>query len=255
MDLPELKDAWEVISDWYDGKQGETGDLWHRSLIDPPLLALIGDPKGREILDLGCGNGYLSRRLARNGARVTAVDASKRMIENAKKHDPDNSLKITYILSNASQLESLREAVFDIVYANMSLMDIEDAEGAISEVGRVLRKGGRFIASISHPCFDNGSNSGWVIEKTFSHSKIYRRIKAYRKSFPDEIPWKVHSENVFTIAYHRPLSWYARVIAKSGLAITSLEEPEPTEEFFEKESDSAGFLEVPLHLVIGAVKI
>ncbi len=250
--------GWEDLSDWYDTKQGDTGDLWHRALIDPPLLRLIGDVRDKDVLDLGCGNGYLSRRLARNGARVTAVDSSQRMIENARKHDPHDELGIKYILSSAGSLDSIKENSFDLVFANMSLMDIEDAEGAVSEVGRVLRKGGRFVASISHPCFDNGSNSGWVTERNFYEATVYRRIRAYRKPFPDEIPWKLpqSDEKMFTTAFHRPLNWYARVLAKSGLAIRSLEEPEPTEELIEKDPDDApGLLEVPLHLVIEAVKI
>ena len=142
----------------------------------PPILNLIGDPKGKVIPDLGCGSGYLSRRLARQGATITAVDSSSKMMGNAKKHDQANELGINYILTNANHLESLADGSFDIVFANMSLMGIEDAEGAISEVDRVLKRGGRFIACISHPCFDNGSNSGWIIEKGLYNSKTYRRI-------------------------------------------------------------------------------
>jgi ubiquinone/menaquinone biosynthesis C-methylase UbiE len=219
---------------------------------------VIGDPKDKDLLDLGCGNGYLARRLAKSGARVTAIDSSPRMIENARKHDPNDSLGIRYVLTSAGSLDSIAKDSFDLVYANMSLMDIEDAEAAISEVGRILKRGGRFVASISHPCFDNGSNSGWLVERIYFESKTYRRIRAYRGQFSEQIPWKLpqSGEVKFTTAFHRPLNWYARLIAKHGLAINSLEEPEPTEEFSEKDPvDSPGFLEVPLHLVIGAVKI
>jgi len=59
----------------------------------------------------------------------------------------------------------------------------------------------------------------------------------------------------YTTEFHRPLSWCARTIARSGLAIVALDEQEPTLEFIEKEEDSKGLFEVPLHLVICAVKI
>lgn len=52
---------------WYDEKQGDEGDLWHRSLIDPPLLRLLGSAAGLCVLDMACGNGYLARRFARMG--------------------------------------------------------------------------------------------------------------------------------------------------------------------------------------------
>jgi len=250
----ELKE-WEELSDWYDQKQGETGDLWHRALIDPTLLRLIGDPRGKDILDLGCGNGYLSRRLARQGGRITALDSSLRMIRNARSHDSKNSLKITYVHAEASKLVSIEEESFDLVFANMSLMDIQDGKGAINEVARVLKKGGRFVASICHPCFDNGSNSGWLLEKGMYGTTTYRRIRAYRKPFKERTPWKSPGKNRYTMSFHRPLQWYAGVLHSSGLAITALEEPEPTEEFVEEESDAPGFAEVPLHLVIEAVKL
>jgi ubiquinone/menaquinone biosynthesis C-methylase UbiE len=256
-----LKD-WEAFADWYDRKQGERGDLWHRALIDPVTLRLVGNCARKDVLDLGCGNGYLSRRLARKGARVTAVDSSPRMIKNAKSHDPRNALKIRYVRSNADRLTALPNSSFDMVVANMSLMDIEDAEGAIREAARVLRNGGRLVASISHPCFDTLSNSCWVAEKSLSRPlRVYRKVRAYRTPFAEEVPWRVgESEREYTLGFHRPLNWYARVLSANGLAITALEEPAPTKEFLEEEAkkegdlDAPGFLEVPLHLVIEATK-
>ena len=252
-----MKD-WESLADWYDEKEGEGGDLWHRALIDPVLIRVVGNCDGKAVLDLGCGNGYLSRVFARRGARVTAVDSSPRMVKNAKARDPGNSLKINYITSDAARLKMVDDDSFDLVFANMSLMDIEDGEGAIREVNRVLKPGGRFVASISHPCFDNGSNSGWVSEKsTLESPKVFRRIRSYRSPFSEEIPWRIgEKERKYTRSFHRPLNWYARVLHSNGMSIVSLEEPEPTKELLDKEDPmtAAGFLEAPLHLVIEAVK-
>jgi ubiquinone/menaquinone biosynthesis C-methylase UbiE len=248
--------GWESLSDWYDKKQGDGGDLWHRSLIDPILIKLIGSTTNKSTLDLGCGNGYLSRRFAKQGAIVTAIDSSASMIERAKAHDPKNDLAIKYEVAEAHQLDLLNDESFDIVYANMTLMDMEKAEDAIREVARVLKKRGRFVASLAHPCFDNGKNSSWILEKSYLSSTIYRKITGYRQLFSEEFPWRVsESETIWTRGYHRPLSWYSRILSKSGLAIIALEEPEPTPEFLEKEEQASGFLEVPLHLVIEALKL
>jgi len=258
----EMKD-WEELADWYDRKQGEVGDLWHRTIIDPTLIRVIGECGGKDVLDLGCGNGYLSRRLARAGARVTAVDRSRAMIANAKKHDPDGSLGIRYVHSDAGRLKGVRSSEFDLVFANMSLMDIKNADGAIREVSRVLRRGGRFVASVCHPCYDTMSNAGWVAEKSvYRPLVVYRKVRAYRKQFTELSPWNLgEGRRKYTRSYHRPLNWYARALSHHGLAITALEEPEPTREFFEEEQkkpgdlDAPGFQEVPLHLVFEAVKL
>jgi ubiquinone/menaquinone biosynthesis C-methylase UbiE len=247
---------WDELSDWYDKKQGEEGDLWHRALIDPALLRLVGDPRDKTILDLGCGSGYLSRRLARQGGRLTAVDSSLRMIQNARSHDPENSLNIAYVHCDVGKMDTLARESFDLVFANMSLMDVEDAEGAIGETSRVMKKGGRFVASISHPCFDNGSNSAWLVEKVNYETKVYRRIRAYRIESFAAVPWLLQTGEIrYTSSFHRPLSWYARVLRSFGLAITALDEPEPTEEFLKSDGNAAGFLEVPLHLVFEAIKL
>lgn len=255
-------DEWESLSDWYDKKQGDDGDLWHTELIDPVLLRVIGDCRGLRVLDLGCGNGYLSRRIAQSGARVTGIDSSPGMIRNARARDRKNSLKIRYLIADASNLHGIRDGSFDLVFANMSLMDIEDGEGAIAEVSRVLRRGGRFVASISHPCFDIESNSSWIMEKaTLEPPKVYRKVRAYRGVSVEKVPWNVGKERRYTRSFHRPLSWYARVFFSNGMAITALEEPEPTKRFLEKEAEndgdlnSKGFLEVPLHLIIEAKRL
>jgi ubiquinone/menaquinone biosynthesis C-methylase UbiE len=155
------KFGWDEMADWWDEKQGDEGDLWHRALIDPPLIRFAGEVRGLHVLDLACGNGYLSRRFARQGAVVTAVDASAPLIERARAQE---SLGITYHVADAAHLDMLKDGIVDLVICNMALMDIEDAAGAIQEVSRVLKPRGRFVASISHPCFDKVNTSGWDIE-------------------------------------------------------------------------------------------
>lgn len=71
-------EAWEELAAWYDEKMGDEGDLWHRTLIDTGLLQVLGPVRGLELLDLGCGNGYLCRRFAREGARVTGATPRRR---------------------------------------------------------------------------------------------------------------------------------------------------------------------------------
>ncbi len=117
--------AWGELAEWYDAKQGDTGDLWHRTLIDPTFLRVVGEVRGLRVLDLGCGNGYLSRRFARAGAVVTGVDDSAPIIERARAHDTRDLLGIDYRVADAAHLALLKNATFDLVTSNMALMDIE----------------------------------------------------------------------------------------------------------------------------------
>ena len=70
-------------------------------------------------------------------------------------------LGITYHVADAAHLEMLEEGTFDLVVCDMALMDIENAAGAIQEVALMLQPKGRFVASLSHPCFDKVNTSGW----------------------------------------------------------------------------------------------
>jgi ubiquinone/menaquinone biosynthesis C-methylase UbiE len=248
--------GWDQMAYWWDEKQGEEGDLWHRALIDPPLLRLAGEVSGMQVLDLGCGNGYLSRRFARQGAIVTAVDANAPLIELVSTREAKEPLGITYYVADAAHLEMLADGIFDLVICNMALMDIENAAGAIEEVSRVLKPRGRFVASISHPCFDKVNTSGWDIEYIYPTTTIWRKMSRYREITVDDLPWlRVPGNVVNTRAFHRPLSWYVRTLRASGLVVAALEEPEPTEELLAKSEQGPWIAEIPLHCLIEAWKI
>jgi ubiquinone/menaquinone biosynthesis C-methylase UbiE len=248
--------GWDQMAEWWDTTLGDTGDLWHRALIDPPLLALVGEVAGMRLLDLACGNGYLSRRFARQGATVTAVDTNAPLLERIRQREAQEPLGITYLLADAAHLDMLQDGTFDLVVCNMALMDIEDAAGAIQEVSRVLAPGGRFVASLSHPCFEKVNTSGWAIERIYPVTTIWRKMSHYREISVEDFPWlRVPDRIVYTRAYHRPLSWYVRAFRSAGLVVAALEEPAPTEEFMAASQHGPWIAEIPLHCVVEAWKL
>lgn len=249
--------GWDQMAEWWDSQLGDEGDLWHRTLIDPPLLQLAGGLSGKRVLDLACGNGYLSRRFARQGATVTGVDASVPLIERARARETQEPCGITYHVADAAQLSMLADGnAFDVVICNMALMDIEQADLAIAEVARVLKESGRLVFSVPHPCFDKYGTSGWEIEQIYPTTTIWRKMSRYREIAAADVPWlRLPDQVVYTRAYHRPLSWYVRTLRDAGLAVTALEEPAPTEEFMAASQQGPWIAEIPLHCVIEARKV
>ena len=246
---------WEAMADWYDAKQGDDGDTWHRTLIDPALLEVVGDVDSLRVLDLGCGNGYIARKLARGGGQVTGVDASAPIIAHARRREAATPLGIEYQVADAARLGVLEGETFDLVVANMCLMDIEDAGSTISELSRVLAPMGRLVASLSHPCFDQGPTSGWLVEKVGLTTTVARKVGPYRDVFSAPIPWRIDGKVHETLSFHRPLSWYFRSFRTAGFVVSRLEEPAPTEEFVELEQPEGPWIaQIPLHVVIEAVK-
>jgi ubiquinone/menaquinone biosynthesis C-methylase UbiE len=241
---------------WYDRRQGDTGDLWHRTLIDPALFRLLGKlPRGSRVLDLGCGNGYIARRLASAGARVVGIDASSALVRAARCRERTAPLGVRYLEADAARIPGVPDESMDVVVANMSLMDIRDAGGAIAEVGRILRRGGRFVFSICHPCFDVDTRSGWeIVPRRGARETVFRKVTAYRRPHADVYRWEL-SEGVraTTVGYHRPLAWYLHHLRSAGLTVVDVEEPLPGPGFVSRRRARRAWIEeIPLHLVVEA---
>ena len=247
---------WEDMAAWWDERQGEEGDLWHRTIIDPTLFKVLGPAERQDVLDLACGNGYVARKLARSGARVTGVDASLAMIERALAREERDPLGIAYHVADAARMDVLGDATFDVVVCNMALMDMPNAEGALREAARVLKPWGRIVASMVHPCFDLGEDSGWVVEKVGPSTTVFRKVSRYRAASPKRAHWRGEAERIwFTTSYHRPLSWYFRALRNAGFVVSTFEEPEPTEEFKVESPQGEWVEQVPLQCVIEALKM
>lgn len=246
---------WSELAEWYDAKQGDDGDPWHHDLIDPPLIALVGEVRGLRLLDLACGNGYLARRFARQGASVAAVDASAPIVALAQARERSDPLGISYAAGDAAAIPSLADGTIDVVYSNMALMDMPDAVGPIREVARLLKPGGRFVASLCHPCFDVPDASSWLWERKDFRTTVSRRVGNYRRPFASSSLWIVPDRPEFrTMSYHRPLSWYVRELWAAGLAVTAMEEPGASDAFLAAPPQREGIRDVPLHLVLEARK-
>ncbi len=251
------KEGWDDLAAWRDYRMGEHGDLWHRAIIDPTLLAVVGRVRGLRVLDLGCGNGYLTRRWAREGAvESVGVDLSDANLRFARRREMRRPSGARFVGQDAARLKAFGDGSFDLVVAHMSLMDIEDAKGTVREVGRVLADRGRFVFSINHPCFDIDLQSMWVVEGDRLEITVFRKVSGYREEKVVRVPWKIsEKETAYTLSYHRPLPTYLRYLRAAGLAVVRMEEPSPEPEAIRKSPQAPFLVEIPLHLVVEAVPV
>lgn len=149
--------SWNAVADdWI--AHADRND-YRNCYLMPRMLTMLGNVEGKKILDLGCGEGGYARELARRGASVTGVDGSDRLIEAARQRSKGET-RVSFVHANANALDISAES-FDVVLASMSLMDVEDYDGAIREVHRVLRPAGELLMSITHPCF-SAPVSKWI---------------------------------------------------------------------------------------------
>lgn len=117
--------------------EGQHSFVWKFGADLLPLL----DPQPREtILDLGCGTGQLTAKIAESGAEVVGVDNSPDMIAQARINYPS----IKFVLQDASRF--LLDARFDAIFSNAALHWVKDAEGVVRSIAKHLRPGGRFVA-------------------------------------------------------------------------------------------------------------
>ena len=142
----------------YDG----TSRNWERSdplfLSDytarPFLLEWCEPVEAHAVLDLGCGEGYFARKLARRRAgRIEGLDLSAEMIARAREQEADQPLGIHYNVGDAPRLERFEAASFDLAVAVFlfNYLDCEATAATLAEIFRVLRPGGRFVFAVPHP--------------------------------------------------------------------------------------------------------
>lgn len=211
--------------------------------INLPVLTELLPPPGRQTLDLGCGEGRISRHLGSLGHQVAGIDASPAMVRLAAGHEARQPA----LVAEAARLP-FSDGAFDLVVAYMALHDIDDMPGAVAEIGRVLGRGGRLCAAIVHPINSAGSFQGSGADAPFVISGSY--LDPARLSFVVDrggIPMTFHSE-------HRSLEAYGRALEAAGLRIEAIREPRPGDGILPGHPAERRWTRIPLFLHFRAAK-
>jgi 2-polyprenyl-3-methyl-5-hydroxy-6-metoxy-1,4-benzoquinol methylase len=173
----------------------------------PPLLELLGDVAGQDVLDAGCGEGYLARILAARGARVTAVDLAPRLVELARAKPADGPTSpIDYRVADLSEPRPELAERFDAVGSYFVLNDVEEYRGFAQTLARALKPGGRCVLAFNNP-YD------YIVRRGLG--SVYFATGAAH-------PCGLSSVGVPVSFYHHTLAEYVDAFLAAGLHLTRI---------------------------------
>ena len=222
----QAKDAWDRNAEFWNERMGE-GNEFFNILLWPAVERLLKPETGEQLLDVACGNGLTSRRLASAGAKVTAIDSSAAMIAIAARHP--GPLKVDYRVVDATDRQALfglGAPAFDGALCNMALMDMAEIEPLMAALSALLKPGGRFVFSVLHPCFNNPATvqMGELEDRNGTIVTTYSvKIARYKTPFK-QIGLAMHGQPVPHPYFHRPLSLLLEPALRAGMVVDGFEE-------------------------------
>ncbi|MFH1463132.1 MAG: class I SAM-dependent methyltransferase [Pseudomonadota bacterium] len=221
-----VRRAWEANAAFWDARMGEGNDF-QNVLVWPATERLLALRPGERVLDVACGNGLTSRRMAALGAEVLGIDFCGPLIERARERTPQD-LPIRYRVLDATDEAALRSlGTFDAVQCSMALFDMATIEPLLRAVAGMLRPGGRFVSSLLHPCFNNPSSvhtAELSAREDGSFETVYSvKISRYLASYEAggaAIPGQPAPQRYF----HRSLTAVLEAAFAAGLVLDGFEE-------------------------------
>lgn len=217
-----LSEAWDKEAEkWIEWARRPGHDCFWQYHRDQ-FLEIVPEP-GSLTVDIGCGEGRLTRHLRAMGHKIRAFDASKTMIEAARQADPEGS----YEIANAERLP-LADLSCDLAVVFMVLQDVDDLPSAVAEMSRILSPGGRACIAIVHPLNSAGTFNEQTADSEFVIKGSYLESFRYSDSLTrDGIAMTFHS-------MHRSVEHYSREFERANLMIEAIREhPVPSSKTME----------------------
>lgn len=209
----------------------------------PALLSMLPDLRGKKVIDLGCGFGEHCIQYVRDGAvKVVGIDISEKMIDVARKENSHECIE--YLNLPMEELSEIQES-FDVAISSLALHYIEDFEGVVEKIFKMLNEGGYFIFSQESPlntCYSGGER--WTRDD--KGNKLYAHLENYSLEGERESAWFVDGVK----KYHRTFSTVINTLIKAGFTVEELVEPIPTPELLEQYPDYIDLYHRPDFLLV-----
>ena len=234
----------EQVAAWWQEGFTEGADAEYEEQILPLLAAQLAG--SRRVLDVGCGEGQVSRLAVRLPGMelVVGVDPTWAQIVTARSRGGGALIA----RAEAAALPFPPET-FDAVVACLVFEHIESLDEAIGEVARVLRPGGRFLFLLNHPLLQT-PGSGWIDDTILEEQ--YWRIGPY---LVEDHTLEEVEKDVWIPFIHRPLSRYVNAMSAAGLLVTRMEEPAPPPGFLARAEEYVDARTIPRLLALRAERL
>jgi len=208
---------------------------WNAHYERPATLALLPNVSGKDVLDAGCGAGWYADWLARNGARVVAVDCSARMATLA---DERLGGRVRVMRGDVSNLRNLLpNETFDVVLSSLVLHYLADLSEAFLEWARLLRPSGTLVFSTHHPI-----HQASLLDPGYLRAELI------------EEEWGWLGEKM--CYFRRPLRDLTEPLASAGFVIERIVEPTPSDDLKIKDPKGYDLLcRLPAFLFVRARKL
>jgi len=216
------KKGWNRISRGYQEKTRISLEDVHYGPISPgeSELKLLGEVKGKDILEVGCGGGQNTIVLAKWGARSVGLDISEEQIKYARKLAKNNKVDVSFYVGNMEDLSMFENESFDIVLSSCAIGYSHDPKQVFHEVFRVLQKGGLFVFCVVHPIASRGRKIRYGKRRMWGLGSYFDRR---RRTWT----WKIGKNVAKFYGYHRTLQDWFNSLVSTGLTVDRILEPEP----------------------------
>jgi SAM-dependent methyltransferase len=212
---------WDRYADEYQQTHGrflgDAGFVWSPEGTDESELHLLGDVADRAVLEIGCGAGQCSRWVLAQGGSPVGLDLSHRQLQHSRRIDDELGTRVPLVEGTGTALP-FADNTFDVVVSAFgALQFVADEHAVVVEAARVLRPGGRFAFSITHPTRwmfpDDPTEGGLVADSSYWDRTPYVEVD-------DD------SGRVAYVEHHRTLGDWVSLLAGHGFRIVRLLEPE-----------------------------